>query len=187
MTPDPSTERAVLEGLRDALRAALHLDKTACQVTADGRPDPMCGEWFYAVHPGGTSNTQRNYLDESADCSVTITRRTGFSPQDRIGEEAVFELLDRAGKVKSIVHMEYPTMDASNRLIPGTAKYCEIHGGTATTNGFVEPLGFRSQQYLGPQGNSWFWAEGMDDAVTGIAVRLDFAGARRIVASDVDT
>lgn len=181
------TERAMLQGLRNALRTALSLDETGCQVTADGRPDPMCGEWFYAIHPGGTSNTQRNYLDETADCSVTITRRTGFTPQDRIGEEAVFELLDRASAVKAIVHMEYPVMDAANTLIPGTAEHVAVNGGSVTTNGFVEPLGFRSQQYLGPQGNSWFWAEGMDDAVTGLAVRLDFAGARRIVATDVDT
>lgn len=187
MSRPVSTERAMLEGLRNALRTALSLDKTGCQVTADGRPDPMCGEWFVAVHPGNTANSQRNYLDERADASVTITRRTGFAPHDRLGEEAVFDLLDYAGRVKAVVHMEYPILDAANRLITGTAEHAAATGGAVTTNGFVEPLGFVSQQYLGPQGSSWFFAEGMEDAVTGIAVRLDFAGARRIVASDVDT
>lgn len=182
-----STERAMLEGLRDALRAALSLDRTGCQVTADGRPDPMCGDWFVAVHPGGTSNSQRNYLDEHADCYVTITRRTGFSPQDRIGEAAVFDLLDYAGRVKALVHMGYPVMDRADALITGTAENVAAAGGTVTTNGFVEPLGFTHSQYLGPKGCDWFWGEGMSDDITGIAVQLTFSGARRIVATDVDT
>lgn len=181
------TERAMLQGLRDALRTSLSLDATGCQVTADGKPDPMCGEWFVAVHPGGTSNTQRNYLDETADCYVTITRRTGFTPQDRIGEEAVFDLLDYASRVKALIHMEYPVMDRADALIVGTAEYAAANGGAVTTNGFIEPLGFRSQQYLGPKGPDWFWAEGVDDATTGLAVQLSFAGARRISATDVDT
>lgn len=176
--PDSGSEGVLLRGVRDSLRTALSLDATGCQVTADGRPDPMCGEWFVAVHGASTTNSARNHLDERVGLSVTITRRTGFTPQDRIGEEAVLDLFGMASWVKALIHMEYPVMDAANALIDGF---------NVSTNGFVEPLDFQTQQYLGPQGPSWFWSEGVDDATTGIAVTLSFGNARRICYTESDS
>ncbi|MFO0801483.1 MAG: hypothetical protein U0804_28795 [Gemmataceae bacterium] len=176
--------RAMLQATRDAIRETLHLDKTGCQVTADGRPDPMCGQEFWAVHPGGASNTANNYLDERCDLQVTLTVRTGWAAQDRIGEEAILQAVDglmaKAERVRSLLHQEYPVMDRANALIPGTAEYCELRGGTPTVNGFVEPLRFQSMTYLGPKGLDWFWAEGVSDDTTGLAVQLSFTAARRL-------
>lgn len=173
--------RALLRGVRDTIRTTYTLDETGCQVTPDGKPDPVCGEWFYAVHPGGTSNAARNYLDERADFYVTLTRRAGFSPEDRIGEEVLLDnagILARADQLKALLHMEYPVMDAANALIPGFG---------VTVNGFVEPPGFLRLDYLGPKGPDWFWAEGYDPAPSGIAVQLAFGGARRIQDTRSDT
>ena len=176
--------RAMLQATRDAIRESLHLDKTGCQVTADGRPDPMCGQEFWAVHPGGTSNRAINHLDESIDILVTLTQRIGVYPQDRIGEEAVLHAVDglmaRAEAVRALVHMTYDLLHGANRLIPGTTEYCETHGGTPRVNGFVTPPMFQSMTYLGPKGREWFWAEGVADDTTGLAVQLSFTAARRL-------
>jgi hypothetical protein len=177
---DAGSEGVMLAAVRDAIRDAFGLDQTGCQVTIDGRADPACGEWFVAVHAGSTTNSGRNgYLDELVGLSVTVTRRTGFSPVDRLGEEAVFDLLGYASRVKALIHMDYPLiLSRANALLDGV--------GT-TTNGFVEPLMFQTQQYEGPKGPSWFWSEGVDDGITGLAVTLAFGGARRLVHVDDDT
>lgn len=179
---DAGTEGVLLQAVRDVLRTAFSLTEADCQVTADGRPDPACGQVFLAVHPGTSDNAARNYLDERVSFFVTITYRTGYTPQDRIGEAVLIDpqagLLRFASRVKAALHMQYDVLAAANALIDGFDD---------TTNGFVEPPGYRSAVYLGPQGANWFWGEGVADDTTGLAVQLTFDGARRICATDVDT
>lgn len=180
--------RALLKGVRAAIQAAYSLDATGCDITPDGRPPPVAGQRFLAVHPGGLGNSTQNMLDERADLLVTITDRTGVAPWDRIGSNILVDdngTLAKAEAVRVLINMSYDVIGRANLVIPGTAAYVAANGGSATVNGFIEPLICQGLRYLGPKGPDWFFAEGSDPAVTGVAVQLSFGRARRV--QDVST
>ncbi len=176
---------AYMAAFRNAERVALTLDEFHCEVTPDGRPTPISGQWYLAVHPGDSSNAAQNCLNELIGFKATLTMRTGFAPVDRHGREVLLAadgLLERASALAYRNHMNYAVMNAANLLIPGTAEYVAANGGTRTVAGFVEPLAFLSMQYLGVKAADWFFAEGQDK-YSGLAVELRFGRARRVQAN----
>jgi len=163
--------RCYLQAVRDAIRQEYDLDGNGCEVQPDGRPVPIAGQEFWAVHPGGAGNAGRSYLDERVDLLVTLTVRTGVPPQDRIGVNVMLDengALAKAEKLRAFLHSNYDVMAAANDLIGAAAA------------GFAEPLMFKRLTYLGPKGPDWFFADGTDDSTTGVAFELAFGDARRV-------
>lgn len=149
---------ALLWAVKARLQAALGLDDNSCDVTPDGQPPPFDGEWFFAVHAGGSRNAspQAHRVEEYFGLSVTVTRRSSYAPSDRHGPEVIAKrkegLLARARKAAAAVHGSYTVLNAANGLID------EDQG--AAQDGFVEPLLLSGISRPGAQTAHWFWAEG---------------------------
>lgn len=168
---------SLLIAVRDRLRDQLDLTPEQCEVQPDGQPMPMSGEEFFAVHPGDWRNEDVNplSLEEVFDVSVTLTRKAGYLPTDRVGTELVTKftlgLYARAAAVRRAIHADYNLLDAANLQIN------EDSG--ATENGFIEPLSFRSGSTPMAKGPDWFWSDDENDPPAGYAIELRFGGARR--------
>jgi len=170
--------RAYMKAVKNQIQTTYSVDQTGCDVTPDGRPVPVAGQVFYAVHPGTITNSRQNALDEQYGFSVTLTMRTGYAPWDRVGSNVIADdsgLLAKAEALRVLLNMNYTVMAAANALIPNTPA-----AGGSTVTGFVEPLVIQSVAYLGVKGPDWFFAEGVDDSATGVAVELRFGRARRV-------
>jgi len=164
---------SLMQATRDTIRAAFKLDELGCEVMPDGRPTPMAGQVFFAVHPGGSNNSSDLSVDELFDFSVTLTMRTGVPPYDRIGTNVMLDrngVLAMARRMAILVGMNYDLMNAANAIITGVA---------SDANGFIRPPVFRSMQYLGAKGGDWFFAD-PDEDVSGLAVQVEFRDARRV-------
>jgi hypothetical protein len=165
---------ALMEATCKAIRAKFDLTELGCDVTPDAQPHPSCGEWFYAVHPGSVSNVSPRadvHVQEEYSFSVTVTRRTGVPPHDRLGPNAMLEkdgILGTARKMAlEVVNMNYDLMGEANDLI-------------GAENGFTKPPVYLGMNWLGPRGPSWFFAEGDDgDVASGLAVEVNFGRAVR--------
>src|SRR5262249_40579634 len=83
------SRRALYKAMRDFIQARLGLDSDSCEIGFSGKPKPSCGELYVAIHPLPT----RMIVDgdvgvgKSYGGRVTITRRLGYSPDDRRGIE----------------------------------------------------------------------------------------------------
>jgi hypothetical protein len=161
-------------------------------VQVDGRPPPKAGQLYYAVWWSKGTNVARQEGETIAavteflhTVTVTITAKLGVVPQDRRGKkvsdpnelfdlaEALFALPTPEG---GLIHGNYALMDAANALIPGTVEYCEVRGGTATVNGFAEPLLAIDYGPLMPRDAKWVSATpGTNPDVYSIDVRFGYA------------
>lgn len=176
-------DEAYLQAVRDAIRAQFNIDQYHCEVTPDGKAHPDAGEWYYAVHPGSLSNQAVNYRKDIVGLYVTVTMRTDSIPQDRLGQEAVLDrngIIRRAKALAAFVNMNYDIMNAANELLTAAAD-------EAGASPFYLPLQFVEAAYLGPKGPDWFFAEGSEATVTGLAVQLSFGRAERIQYLETQT
>ncbi len=177
------SQRALLLAVAAQLRTVNAWTAEQCEVMFGGAPKPDCGEFFVAVHPGQWVSNASESLDEEYGVLVTVTRRVGFSPEDRMGTtggvtRAFDGLAVLVEKVRVQVHMSYVIMNAANV----EAQHVDGNPSVSTPiNGFVEPLRFRDGGRPEPKGGDWFAAdpEG-DDQPVGLAQTLTFAGARRV-------
>lgn len=175
---------ALLRGGESRLRTVLSADeKTVGVRLAPGRPPPKMGQLYYAVSWGGGRGDDHN--PQSSDIlhglTVTLTARLGFAPNDRRGKvvsdpAGLYDLADAiAGK--DVIHGNWATITAANALIPGTAEYVAIHGGSASVNGFTETLvllGFGPEREESPE---WVGATSESDVY---AIDVRFGEARRV-------
>ncbi len=172
---------------RDAIRTYLGLTGLVAErtvaITDDGRPHPAAGQQFYGLVAGGLqNNTVQGYVDATLSLSVVITLRAPYAPSDKSGDELIAKspalgnpnsggLLERAWALHEKLKTDrYTLMNAANGLL----------GGDANTRGFAEPLLLQSISPVEVRGPDWFWAEGQDDAPSGLMIRLSFANARYI-------
>lgn len=179
-------DEAYLEAVRDAIQAAFGIDGDRCEVTPDGKAHPNAGEWYYAVHPGSLTNAAQNYRDDRVGLYITVTMRTGFAPQDRVGQNVILGkngLIRRCKAVAALVHMQYDPMYQANELLTAAA----VADGQPGASPFAEPLVLESMTYLGVKGPDWFFAEGQNDAITGLAVQMSFGRARRVQYDESQT
>ena len=174
---------ALCLAVKDQLQDELGLDDGKCALMMDGQPPPSCGELFVAVHPGGwrPESDPDMGTDEQFGVYVTITRRKGYSPQDREGM-AVWALAETgldavARRVFAALHKRYEVLAAANKIIGQTPT-------AASPVGFVEPLRIESVGDPEPKGPDWFTADSPKGsgkyANAGVAVVLRFGGARRL-------
>lgn len=166
---------------RDWLRQNLNVagvGPESVELMFDGRPAPRCGDWFVAVHEGewrvdeaiGAADLS---LPEAFGVTVTVTRKCGVAPFDRVGTDvlaaATKGLLAVCRRVLVCLHMSYRVTDAANAAIGTTA------------NGFFHPLVFRGASATVPQGPAWFNARGVkSNPPCGLSRALSFANAQRV-------
>lgn len=168
------SRRALLEAVRDTLKSVLHFESKECEITdMSGRPPPMCGKRFIAVHRAGRRGKWQVALDEIYDVAVTVTMRVE-QPYDRIGknllekqESGMDDLCDRIRSAISVDSLTNDIINAANVILG------------ITVNGFIEPLYFQDDNDIRIVSGDWFHAD--PEAVeVGIACTMKFTGARRI-------
>jgi hypothetical protein len=182
--------RALLQASLNQFRLSrseggLGLDELTSDITLKGKPPAVAGDLFYSVHRGGV-NQEKDLSDyRQYAIQVTISSRMQGVPWDRIGPD----LMDREGDglddlMEEVAEMfqnyQYEIMNAANALIRGTQEWCDVHGGTPTSNGFIEPLRLVAVDEE-PQlrSGSWWWAQ-PDEPNGGITLSARFGTARRV-------
>lgn len=186
---------ALQQAVADRIKAITTLTSANVGVSYDGQPPAFDGEKYIQVSAGATRRGQEgNFLDRYFDIDVTVTRRTGYTPQDRIGQDTIDDpnagmgndvetlsvLLDRDYLVLSLVG---GTMSDGSTFWTGGQTYSLTHA----QNGFREPLKFSRADKYEIKGPDWFWShkEQSDyggDPPTGIICVLHFIDARRTQA-----
>lgn len=171
MSPSAAYLRAVQDDLRTLLADPAG---NVARVRIDGQPTPNCGPWFYAVHLQRINSDSESVvaLDTSPSISVTITRRTGASPNAAQGDAILLangELLDRLEQLIDRQHGSYVTMNLAN-----AAGYL----GADASHGFSEPLRFLNADAIQHRGNDWFFAPDGDDPIAGLSATAHFGGAK---------
>lgn len=166
--------KALRLAVRDALISGLSLAAGECAVTVDGRPHPLCGQRYIAVHPGGWTNRANDHFDEQHGLFVTVTLRLQQYPADR--EDAMIDLdealEDLCQQVATVVHASASTIMA--------AANSDLDDSEPTANGFAEPLRFRDCSPPAYRDGAWFRAD-PDEPVAGVSRTLRFLEARRLV------
>jgi hypothetical protein len=99
---------------------------------------------YYAISSAGERDIDDNAQgsDRYYNVTVTITARLGYSPRDRRGGQLLTpaQLLAMADVIALALHEDDLTRIAANTLIPNTAEWVAVNGGTVSVNGFLEPL-----------------------------------------------
>ena len=179
---------ALAQAVRDRLQAVILMngestDANTCECTFTGKPKPIMGQLFLAVHILGWQGISGdNDLHESAQIGVTVTLRLGFAPEDRDGiavwlaANTGLEPITRA--VVKAIHKDYANvMNLANTKYIGT--------GSA---GFVTPLWFLGGGNPTFQQASWFGAvpdpEDPNSTPCGVSMELRFGKAERCQALD---
>lgn len=184
--------RALLKGVEKRLRSAdVFDDMPGTEVgrfvgvhPSPGKPPRNFGAWYAAIHWGGGrgADNKPERHDVYHGVVVTLTARLNYAPKDRQGirlttAEDIYDLVDRiAGP--NVVHGSHEARTNANEFIEGSVDYVAIHGGTATVNGFVEPLVLTA---FGPERvapGDWVTSQTATSDVYVIDIR--FAEARRI-------
>lgn len=178
------SRRSLHIGYRDRLRnAGLGLNPASCEVMADGRPPPRCGDRFVAVHSGPRSVfDSRDSLDETYEVRVTVTQRI-HAPWDRIGTEMEaivngFSLF--CDRVRAALHND-TTPSVGLLAMMNAALLAEL-ATDETTAGWSEPGYFKGDgpyQLVGPEHfHATSGKAGTHDY--GIVNEMRFGDARRV-------
>ena len=185
---------ALLRGTESHLRSASQFDDQPSDAVgkyfgvqpAPGKPPRNFGQWYVALSwnggKGNDANPQRH--DVFHGIVATLTARLNYAPKDRQGirlttAAELYDLIDRVAG-PNVIHGSWALINEANALIPGTAEYVAAAGtGTATVNGFCEPLILDS---YGPERlvtGDWIGAAETKDTY---AIDIKFRLARRIRA-----
>ncbi len=159
------------------------------------RPHPgdvpaAAGEFFCAVFEMGEQSKQFDSLDNYAQIGVCLTRRVAYSPEDRVAEEVIDELVVglevMADQVRTLVHGDFgissgPQDGANNYAILRAANdyIFQQSAPGSTVYGFVEPLRYLSKSPTQFRDGSWFQGDSADKDA-GLSVSMTFGYARKI-------
>lgn len=192
--------RALLNAVSDRTKVLLSLDEGSVGVQDDGMPPAFAGQEYWAIHPGNVhnrANDTNDQLDLYHSVTVTLTRKLGYVPTDRIASDTLLSLTDgmylRAELLVGMsgqpgLHMDNKTLD----LVGGTDDQNsrtwaggQIYSIPATVQGFCEPLRFRDMSLPQRKGPKWFAAGAgttypSGQKPTGMAIEIRFVDARRI-------
>jgi hypothetical protein len=172
-----SAEKNLLLAARNAIRTAMALPETECEIEYDENAPATVGHRYLAVMPGGyrpydVHNTSGGVRDLLYGLSVLVIVRANNVPRDR--KRDVFlgnlgNLAELEEKVINGVDWTYAVMNAANTLILAE---------TANAQGFMEPLKFAgvdSKPRVIPAE-----AFGSSNGPGGLGRAVHFHGARRI-------
>lgn len=173
---------AILKGVEARLRDLM--DDPAGKIIGvqfDGRPPPFSGQFYFAVHWTGARSDDQNpqTTDHAHGVTVTITAKMAYSPKDRVGDRTTKanQLLQLAEDAVAAIHGKWEVVNAANDVLPGTARYVAIHGGSATTNGFSETLVSQGYGPIEEKGGDWLGSENAHNVLT---CEVRFGEARRV-------
>lgn len=166
--------KALRAAVLDAIAVGLQLDDGLYGQSVDGRPHPMCGQKFIAVHAGYWTNRANDHFDEQHGVNVTVTFRLEEAPTDR--QTAMMDLDDSledfCQQIVDLVHDSAASIMAAANTTLATSE--------ATKNGFVEPLRFRDCSPPVERSGPWFRAD-PDQEAAGLSRTIRFLEARRVV------
>ena len=179
---------ALLRGVEARLRSTAVLNDQPTEavgklvgVMPDGSPPNSFGQFYCAVHSLGWRESDPNALsgDELYSVGVTVTARLNYAPGDRRGRQMTNpdDFLAAVGAVQTALHQDDLHRIEANKLIAGTAEYVAVNGGSATANGFLEPLRFQSASEVQPVPPGWGGIENTKDVYR---VALRFIDARLV-------
>lgn len=183
---------ALLYAVRDGIRAAgFNYGAAEVDIMDDGKPPPVAGNVFVAVHGAKSSPGPANSrnLDELYDFSVTLTMRV-VVPLDRIGTQliarnvALVPLAQRQGfnakveQLRGFLHMNW-AMIVLQGQVPNSANDNLAEWATGTVYGFVEPARYSGAEVPTLVGGDWLGAE-PDAEDFALKSELRFTGARRM-------
>jgi hypothetical protein len=182
---------ALLVAVRDELRGVLAMPDAVIGIEEDGQPPPGIGASTYiAIHPVSwrPSNGREVVmgLDESYAIGVTITKRVGYIPQDRMVEEMYLKSLvgfeQLARRIMVAIHQSGTVMERANQFILAN-KLTDTQ-----TDPFIEWLRWRSTQEVPTKRDgSWMWETNPDkiDNLAFETITIVFSEARRIQKSSL--
>lgn len=172
------SQRALCMAIVARLRTALDLNSDECEFMPDGRPKPIAGETFVSVWCGDWQPIECEGLGETFSVNVTLTRRLGYVPGDRVQTEVWAKATEgMEAKLRQIVTTIVSDIGSSSILNTANALITE------TANKFVTRLRMFSGGRPEMQGPDWF---GADSEVgdgnfynAGLSQTLSFGGAER--------
>lgn len=174
------SQRALMLAVKTHLQSEFTWNDDACDVAMDGSPRPVCGEQFVSIWPGTWTIHQQHGdddLDEEIGVNITVTRRLGFSPQDRWGQEV---LTKATTGLEAILRQILATLSVNRWSLLQDA-----NGLIGPHDAFVEPLRFQTAGRPELKGPDWFSAiEDFEMSVkaanSGVAQTLTLIGSRRL-------
>ncbi len=190
------SQGALCKAVRDQLQELFGMDADSCEVRPSGRPKASAGETFIAVHPGGWRLVVDGDvgLVEEFGCKVTVSRRFGYTPDDRtgtelwLGDDAEYEGIEPMLRqiliaLTSKLATGTDTPPAYLVLIAANA-YIGLQNPPTYAGGFITPLKLLDGGTPEEKGPEWFCAsrsEGEDGAQfeCGISQTMTFTGAQR--------
>lgn len=136
-----SGQRALVQALATLMREArplgFGLSRAECEISHDGTPPPLAGDWFWGVYGGGGSDSK---IDSSVDFTtqptvqVMLSARVGPIPYDRLGPDFVYGdqgMMDRLEFFCAwLARHQYDFMNLANEF---------LNGSHEPVNGFIEP------------------------------------------------
>jgi len=77
---------AILKHLRDRLRGALSLAADQCAIAPTREPPSAAGPVFVGIADCGAAAEGEGHLAETVEIEITVWRRSGAWPRDRLGD-----------------------------------------------------------------------------------------------------
>lgn len=185
MAIDPMS--AILTTYRDAIRTHLGLSGQTAErtvaITDDGKPHPACGQQFYGLVGGQFSNNSgQGYVDGYLGISIYLTLRAPVIPTDKAGDELIIKAqtanAPNTGGIWPRAWWLHEYLKTNRITLMNSANV--LLDGDTNTRGFCEPFLLQSFAFLGVKGPDWFWAEGQDDAPSGMALQINLDRCRYV-------
>jgi hypothetical protein len=176
---------ALLLAMRDHLRNSLGgiipggSERAAqyIEISPDGRPPAMLGDWFIGIDEGSVQSADKSFLKE-AYATVAVITHKAQTPRDRRGTvyTATGSGLDAVERAVIVAIHDNQTL----RLLANTLLGAPSE---STGDGFIKPLWYAGRGPTQPQNGEWIGAEPAGGAF--LTRRLRFEGATRIQALDI--
>ena len=195
--------RALLYAVRDQLRsaapvgvnppAAMNLAASDCEVMADERPAPRCGQRFVSIYRAGRSSIDQVSLDEYYNFNIAVTQRVN-GPFDQWALNTLYDFNNTpSGKngldgfcdaIRAFVHKDSENYFISNLASQylGNIPLNGVISGTPPL-GFVEAIAFTGDEIPRIVGASHFHADPDSDQY-GFCQILHFGKSRRKQSQD---
>jgi hypothetical protein len=157
-----------------------------CDIMPDGKPRPMSGDTFLAIHPGNTRSERDNMLFERYAFNITLTMKVTRVAMDRVGvrlltSDVAQQLARKVGfnqkadQIRAFMHMNWGVLQDANQNLINFNPQAEL------VYGFCEPARFRGMDLPVWALGDHFGSE-PDSGDLGLKAELRFADCLRFQA-----
>jgi hypothetical protein len=185
----------VKDGLLNPDNRLPYSDST-CRIMVDGKPPPMCGDWWLSIHEGNVQSICTETLDEYYAFNLTLTKRVTVDPYV-FGEHVVAVKMARQlaqqtdanhlgfnarrDQLRAFFHGNESVIARANQYLVQWATGEEVYG-------FCEPPRFQGYSASLMRGAEWLGAvppsgEGAVEAA--LVCQIGFGKCRRFQAFGV--